>query len=73
MCLKFHVEQAQRRQNFRIQSEITERVAVTKGKGQNSFTSGRQESAFSGGQMGLAQKETLVVFYIRVPRETERH
>ena len=24
-------------------------------------------------QMGLVQKETLVVFYIRVPRETEKH
>ena len=23
--------------------------------------------------MGLVQKETLVVFYIRMPRETERH
>ena len=50
--------------------DITERAAVTKGKGQNSFTNG---SAFSGRQMGLVQMETLVVFYIRVPREIERH
>ena len=32
-----------------------------------------RESAFSGRQMGLVQKGTLVVFYIRMPRETERH
>ena len=38
MCVKLHNEQAQRSKNFRIQSEITERVAITKGKGQNSFT-----------------------------------
>ena len=38
MCVKLHIVQAQRSKNFRIQSEIAERVAVTKGKGQNSFT-----------------------------------
>ena len=35
--------------------------------------SGRQESAFSGRKMGLVQRGTLAVFYIRVPggnRET---
>ena len=73
MCVKLHIEQAQRSKNFRIQSEITEGVAVTKGKGQNPAPSGRQESAFSGRQMGLVQKGTLVVFYIRMPRETERN
>ena len=59
MCVKLHIEQAQRSNNFRIQSEITEPC-------------GRQESAFSGRQMGLVQKVTLVVFYICMPRETER-
>ena len=58
--MKLHIEQAQRSKNFMIQSEITERTADTKGKGENR-------------QMGLVQKETLVVFYIRVPQETERH
>ena len=38
MCVKLHIEQAQRSKTCRIQIEITERVAVTKGKGQNSFT-----------------------------------
>ena len=58
MCVKLHIEQAQRSDNFRIQSENTERAAVTKGKGQNSF-------------MGHVRKENLAVFYIRVLRETE--
>ena len=35
--------------------------------------SGRQESALSGRQVGLVKNGTLVVFYIRMPRETERH
>ena len=34
LCVKLHIEQAQKSKNSRIQSEITERVAVTKGKGQ---------------------------------------
>ena len=38
MCVKLHIEQDQRCKHFRIQSEITKRVAVTEGKGQNSFT-----------------------------------
>ena len=33
MCVKLHIEQAQRSKNFRIQSEITEHAAVTKRKG----------------------------------------
>ena len=37
MCVKLHIDQAQRSKKFRIQSEITERVAATEGKGQNSF------------------------------------
>ena len=31
--MKLHIEHAQRNPNFRIQSEITERAAVTQGKG----------------------------------------
>ena len=38
MCVKLHIEQAQRSEKFRVQSEITERVAVTKGQGNNSST-----------------------------------
>ena len=38
MCVKLHIEQALRSKNFRNHNEITERVAVTEGKGQNSFT-----------------------------------
>ena len=72
--MKLQIEQAQRSRKFRIQSEIRERAAVTEGKWRKiPSPSGRQESAFSGRQMGLAQKETLVVFSIRVPQEPERH
>ena len=46
MCVKLHIEQAQRSKKFRIQSEITERVAVTKGKGQNSFTERKTGECF---------------------------
>ena len=46
MCVKLHIEQTQRSNNFRIQSEITERVAVTKGKGQNSFTKRKTGECF---------------------------
>ena len=38
MCVKLHIEQAQRSKKIRIESEITQRVAVTEGKEQNSFT-----------------------------------
>ena len=38
MWVKLHIEQTQRSKNFRIQNEITERGAVTKGKGQNPST-----------------------------------
>ena len=63
MCVKLHVEQAPRSKKIRIQSEITERrVAVTKGKGQKTSPSGRQESASSGRHMGLVQKGTLCSF-----------
>ena len=36
--MKLQIEQAQKSKNFRLQNEITERGAVTKGKEQNSFT-----------------------------------
>ena len=48
--------------NFRIQSESTECVAVTKGKGKIPSPSGRQASGFSGRQVGLVQKENLWSF-----------
>ena len=34
MCVKLHIEQAQRSKTFRFQSEISERVTGTDGKGQ---------------------------------------
>ena len=43
-----------------------------KERGKIPSPSGRQESAFSGRQMGLVQKENLVVFCIPVSLETER-
>ena len=53
--------------------EITERGAVIRQKGQKTLTpSGRLKNVFSGRQFGLVQKETLVVFYTRLPRETVR-
>ena len=73
MCVKLHIERAQRSKKFRIQSKITERVAITKERDKIPSPSRRQESAFSGRQIGLVQKGIVVVFYIRVPRETERH
>ena len=73
MCVKLHIEQAQRSKNFRTQSEITERAAVTEGKVQKSFTKRKTGECFHWKTNGLVQKGTLVVLYIRMPRETERH
>ena len=70
--MKLQIEQTQRNKKFRFENEITERGAVTKGKGKILPPSGRQDNAFGGRQMGLAREENLVVFYIRLPRETER-
>ena len=54
-------------------NEITERGAVTKGKGRKTLKPiGRMKNVFSGRQLGLVQEETLVVFYTRMPRETVR-
>ena len=38
MCVQLHIEQGQISKNFRIQSEIRERLAVPERKGQNSIT-----------------------------------
>ena len=46
---------------IRIKSEITERAAVTKERDEIPSPSGRQETAFSGRQVGLVQQENLVV------------
>ena len=56
MCAKLHIEQAQRSRNFRVQSEITERVAVTEGKGQNSFTKRRTGECFQWKAHGSCSK-----------------
>ena len=46
MCVKLHVEQGKRSKNFRIQNEIAERVAVAKGKEQNSVTKRKTGECF---------------------------
>ena len=46
MCVKLHIEQAQRSKNFRIQNEITERGAVIRGKGQNPSTKRKTGECF---------------------------
>ena len=56
LCVKLHIEQAQRSKNFRIQSEITERVAVTQGKGQNSFTKRKTRECFQWKANGSCSK-----------------
>ena len=56
MCAKFHIEQAQRSKKIRIQSEITERVAVTEGKGQNSFTKRKTGECFQWKANGSCSK-----------------
>ena len=56
MCVKLHLEQAQRSKNFRIESEITELVAVTEGKGQNSFTKRKTGECFQWKANGSCSK-----------------
>ena len=56
LCVKLHIEQAQRSNKFRIQSEITERVAVTKGKGHNSFTKRKTGECFQWKANGSCSK-----------------
>ena len=59
--------------DFRWEQSLLLTSDLPSDKGTKFLPSGRQESAFSGWQMGLVNRETLVVFYIRMPRETERH
>ena len=54
--MKLHVEQVQRSKNFRIQSEITVRVAVTTGKGQHSFTKRKTGECFQWKANGSCSK-----------------
>ena len=56
MCVKLFIEQAQRSKNFRIQNEITERGAVTKGKGQNSFTKRKTRECFQWNAYGSCSR-----------------
>ena len=56
MCVKLHIEQAQRNKNFRMQSEITERVATTEGKGHNSFTKRKTGECFQWKAYGSCSK-----------------
>ena len=67
-----NIEQAQRskKKGFRARLQSVRRYLSERGRIPS--PSGRQESAFSGRQMGLVQKEKLVVFNMGVPRETER-
>ena len=54
-CVKLRIEQAQR-SKFGIQSEITERVAVTKGKGQKIFTKRKTGECFQWKANGSCSK-----------------
>ena len=56
MRLKLHLDQAQRSKKIRSQSEITERVAVTGGKGQNSFTKRQTGECFQWKANGYCSK-----------------
>ena len=57
MCVKLHIEQAQRRKNFRIQNEVTERGTVIKGnKGQTSFTGRKTGECFQWKTNGSCSK-----------------
>ena len=61
-CVKLHIEQAQRSKNFRVQSEIPERAAVTKGKGQNSFTKWKTGGCFQWKATGSCSKSESCSF-----------
>ena len=56
MCVKLNIEQAQRSEHFRIQSEITERAAVTEGKVQNAFTKRKTGECFQWKANGSCSK-----------------
>ena len=51
-----HIEKAQRSKKIRIQCEITERVAVTEGKGQKSFTKRKTGECFQWKANGSCSK-----------------
>ena len=73
MCVKLHIEQTQTSKNFRVENEITERGAVIKGQERDKIsTKRRQENAINGKQLGVAPEQNLAVFYISLPRGTER-
>ena len=56
MCVKLLIEQAQRSENFGIQSEIAERAAVTEGKGQHFFTKRKTGECFQWKANGSCSK-----------------
>ena len=73
LCVKLHIEQAQKKSNFQESERDYSACGRNYRKGAKiPSPSGKQESAFSGRQMALVQKENFAVFYIRLPRETER-
>ena len=69
--MKLHFEQAQRNQNFRIQSEITERVAGTKGKGQNYFTKLKTGECSVEGKWVLFKRGLLYFLHSHAPGNGE--
>ena len=62
MCVRVYVEQAQRSNKFRIQNEITERGAATKGEGQNSITKRKTRECFQWKTNGSCSKEDSCSF-----------
>ena len=60
MCVKLYIEHAQRSKIFRIQNEITERGAVTKGRGQKLFHQAEDRIVLSvEGKLVLFKKRIL--------------
>ena len=59
---KLHIEQVQGSENVRIQSEITERVTVIKGKNQNSFTKRKTGECFQWKANGSCSKGEFCSF-----------
>ena len=60
--VKLHIDQMMRTRNFRVQSEVVERGAVTKSqKGNRAYVERKVGSVFSGRHMDNVQKQTHVV------------
>ena len=59
-CVKLYIEQAQRSKNFRIQNAITERGAVTKREGQNSFSKQKTGECFQWKATGSLFKRRIL-------------